>query len=174
MKAVVGLLLLLLGSAGGTQPAVAAITLGEEPLDPVSCGVRDTLWVDHYRAVLYLPRGAPIESVRDPRTPKAVVIRIVDARYLPSRIPAKWRRALETRIAAEPMQRIRDAYRRLRKGDVVAFTYAPASGVALRVNGDGIFRGDGHAVIDAILDAWARPEPVARKLHRLAIEHPCA
>lgn len=142
-------------------------------LQRVSCGTRDTLWIDHYVAGLYIPRGANIGVVRDPAGAKAVVIRMINTRYLPDSIPEKWLEALQRETPPEPLARVRRAYRQLSDGDVMTIAYRPQTGVAIGVNGRRVAQVRGHAVIDAILQAWAEEKTVAEKLQKLSIEHPC-
>lgn len=165
-------------------PALAAATLAGVHLAPtlsvagqalqlVSCGMRETLWIDHYAAGLYVPPGASAQVARDAKHPKAVRLKIIEARYLPEKIPEKWRGALNSELEREPMVRVRRAYGALREGDEVTFTYAPQEGVTMQVNGRAVMRASGHGVIDAILEAWAGEDPVSGKLSRLSLEHPC-
>ena len=144
-----------------------------ETLALASCGVRDTLWMDHYAAGLYLPPGASVHAVRDPGQPKAVRMKVIDARHFPDDIPEKWRHVLQRELQADPMSRVREAYGRLADDDVVTVSYAPQQGVAMRVNREVIAKGLDHAVIAGMLDAWAEHDPISQKLHRLALEHPC-
>lgn len=147
--------------------------VGGRTLELVSCGVRDTFWIDHYAAGLYVPRNGAATAARDPKVPKAVELRIVEARFLPSDIPTKWRGALGEELRSEPMMRVRRAWDRLSDGDEVTFTYLPEQGVRMTLNGREILAVEGHAVIDSILDAWAGKDPLASKLHRLTLKNPC-
>lgn len=142
-------------------------------LELVSCGVRDTLWIDHYAAGLYVPPGGSTQAAADPKRPKAVKMKVINAQYLPERIPEKWRKALNSELAREPMVRVRKAYGNLRDGDEVTFTYVPKDGTTMTVNGKVVTDGLGHDIIDSILSAWAEGDPVSGKLHRLELEHPC-
>ncbi|HEX6321193.1 MAG TPA: chalcone isomerase family protein [Burkholderiales bacterium] len=140
----------------------------------VSCGVRDTLWVDHYVAGLYVPPGATAQAVRDAGEPKAVRMQVLNAQWLPDNVPEKWRGALRKELRREPMAQVRAAYHRLTDGDVVTFTYLPGSGgVRMTVNGHRVMQTPGHEVIQTILEAWAERDPISGKLHRLRLEHPC-
>jgi len=158
-------------------PAALAAEVGCQKLRLVSCGVRDTLWIDHYAAGLYLPKGQSAQSVQDEvqdeKRPKAVQLKIINARYLPEDIPQKWRGALKSEMKHEPMVRVRQAYDRLSDGDVVTFSYLPGKGMTMQVNGRTVTRTPGDAVIDSILKAWAGKDPVTGKLHRLALQFPC-
>ncbi|MEO5699317.1 MAG: chalcone isomerase family protein [Casimicrobiaceae bacterium] len=149
------------------------LRLGERTLRLASCGVRDTFWIDHYAAGLYLPAGAPPRATKDPKQPKAVQMKVIEARYLPEDIPQKWRAALATELRSEPMMRVRRSYSGLSSGDTVVFSYLPDRGVTMRVNGRTIVKVGGHDVIDAILRAWAGKDTISGKLHRLASQHPC-
>lgn len=150
-----------------------SLTTGAQPLQLVSCGVRDTLWIDHYVAGLYLPPGRTLQELRSPKTAKAVRLQVIDGAWLPERIPGKWRGALEAELEQEPMSRVRTAYRGLSKGDVVTFAYLPGEGVTMSVNRSTVLRAQGHDVIDAILETWSGEDPISGKLQRLALKHPC-
>lgn len=139
-----------------------------------SCGVRDTLWIDHYVAALYLPAGVPPASaMRDPAQPKAIVLQIVSERLLPEQIPQRWRKALSHELANDPLARVRAAYRGLTAGDRVAVRYAPQRGVSMAVNDRVIAHDEGHGVFQQMLSAWAEGDPISGKLQRLMLENPC-
>jgi hypothetical protein len=168
----------------GIVTLAAAVTLAGVPLDthmkvggePVAlrtCGIRDTLWIDHYVAALYVPPRTSVQAVEDPGQAKAVRIRILDRRWLPRELPRKWSAALQAGLPEEPLQRVRAAYAALALGDDVEITYAPHRGTEMRVNGSLITRASGHGVIDALLATWAGREAVAAKLARVAARHPC-
>ena len=146
---------------------------GNHEFELMSCGVRDTLWMDAYAAGLYMPAGASPQATRDERRPKAVRLKVIHAKYLPADIPEKWRNALEHELARDPMMRVRQAYGRLSDGDAVTFLYLPDDGVTMSVNGRFVARSPGHALIDDILDAWAGEDSISGKLHRLRLDHPC-
>jgi hypothetical protein len=150
-----------------------SVKVGGQSLRLVSCGVRDTLWMDAYAAGLYVPQGSGPQAARVPTRAKAVRMKIINATYLPDDIPEKWRDVLQRELKHEPMAMVRQAYDGLSDGDVVMFTYLPAKGVTMSVNGRQITRTSGHSLIDSILHAWAEKDPVAGRLHRLKLEHPC-
>ena len=150
-----------------------AVRVDGQALALASCGVRETLWIDHYVAALYLPPGSAPAAARDERKSKVVRLHIVDSLFLPARIPGKWRRALERELPPGPMQRLQQVYRRLREGDALTISYAPRSGLAMQLNGAEVLRLGGHDAIDSILEAWAEDLPVEEKLRRLTSEHPC-
>ena len=170
---------LYLATSTAIAATIGGVTLpptlhvGDRALELVSCGVRDTLWIDHYAAGLYVPTGQSATAAKDGRQTTAVLMKIIQARYLPEDIPSKWRHALAAELQREPMMRVRRAYDGLSNGDVVTFAYVPRQGTTMRVNGRLVLDVEGHLVIDAILDAWAEQDRVDDKLHRLALEHPC-
>jgi hypothetical protein len=172
-------ILLMLAPAAAPAATVAGISIPgylrthAGRLELASCGVRRTLWIEHYVAALYLPRGASVQALPDARTPKAVLLHIVDARYLPGEIPGKWAHVLDREIAPRAMTRVRRLYRKLTDGDILTMVYQPRRGTAMRFNGALIARVRGHALVRAILDTWADEEPLADKLHELAVEHRC-
>jgi len=162
-------------SAQSEARAVLPPTLNDRGrnLQLVSCGMRDTLWIDHYAAGLYIPRGADMQTVRDASSSKGVLIRMITTRYLPDQIPAKWLKALEGTAPPASLANLRRAYRSLNDGDLMSIVYEPAKGVTIRVNGRRVSHVSDHEVIDAILQAWAEDRPVSEKLEKLSSEHPC-
>lgn len=161
---------------GATLAGVNIVPLIQSPagvLQAVACGVRDTLWIEHYVAALYVPRGESLHAVRDDAYAKAVRLHIVDASHLPDEIPEKWRTALETKLDASSMRAMRSSFAALRNGDVVTILYTPRHGVTMTVNERRVVRARGHAAIDAVLTAWTEEEPLQSRLERLRREHPC-
>jgi hypothetical protein len=142
-------------------------------LELAACGVRDTLWIEHYVAAVYVQRHESLRALMDEDKPKAVALHVVDDRYLPDEIPSKWRGALESALAPTAMTKVRQAYRGLRNGDVVYVVYTPGQGVVLSVNAEPLVRARGHTVITSILQAWAEDEPMSAKLERLQRKHGC-
>jgi hypothetical protein len=142
-------------------------------LELAACGVRDTLWIEHYVTAVYVQRGESLQALRREDQAKAVALHVVEDRYLPDEIPSRWRKALESTLAPTAMANVRQAYRTLRNGDIATVFYTPRRGVVLSVNGEPIVRTAGHAVISSILKAWAADEPLAAKLERLQREHSC-
>src|SRR5678809_439445 len=107
-----------------------ALSVGNQPLAAASCASRDTLWIHHYVAALYLPpRDAPVTALQDPRKPKALLVQILSRSFLPREMPKKWIVALERELDPDQMQRGHDAGRRLAVGDRVMVAYAPGRGV---------------------------------------------
>jgi hypothetical protein len=151
----------------------SAITTGGGVLQAASCGVRSTLWIEHYVAVLYLRPDVGLEGVRNPSEPKAVLMYVVEGRYLPDEIPAKWRDALDSALDERSLRAVRQSFRRLASGDLINITYMPGDGISMHVNRRLIARGSGHRAVDAIIEAWASETPLLEKLERLAQEHPC-
>lgn len=174
----VGCVILL---AGQTSPAInlagfavpSAITTDGGVLQAASCGVRSTLWIEHYVAVLYLRPGARLDALRDPIEPKAVLMHVVEGRYLPDEIPARWRHALERELSERTLRSVRRAFSALSTGDLVTIMYLPDEGVSMGVNRKLVARSPDHRAVDAIIEAWASDAPLTTKLERLAQEHPC-
>jgi hypothetical protein len=164
--------LLLVGACSAwSQPA--PLYLGDLKLIPASCGVRRTLWIEHYRAELFVPAGDTVAAVGDPGQPKALRLRILNALLMPRDIPGRWRKALEPVIAAGAMAQLRAAYDGLRTDDLVEVTYLPRHGLTLSVNGRPAVQVPGHRAIDALLHAWALEMPAREKLQQAAMNHPC-
>lgn len=181
-----GWLLVLASSlvcAGAIGPLVAKTLAGVHlprflqteagALELASCGVRRTLWIEHYVAALYVPRSAGPHTLRYADRPKAVRLHIVDGRYLPQEISEKWRHALESVLPERSMASVRRAYGMLRQGDVVTIVYVPARGVTIDLNETMVVHAPGHAAVDAVLEAWAERESISSKLDQLGSEHAC-
>jgi hypothetical protein len=145
----------------------------EGVLELASCGVRNTLWMEHYVAALYVPRGGSARAVQDREQPKAVVMQVVDGRFIPQRIPRKWRRPLGRTLDAATFSRVQRAFRTLSEGDRITVLYTPRSGLSMYLNDRLVAQDEGHTVIDAILDAWKENDTIQGKLDRLQSEHPC-
>lgn len=138
-----------------------------------ACGVRKTLWIEHYAAALYLPRGASVEALRDGHRAKAVSLHLIETRYLPERIPSKWRRAFEQHLDRRGMALLQRIYASLSPGDVVTVVYTPARGVTVAMNGKQLLRLRGDGLVRSILRTWAGGQPLGAKLHDLEATHAC-
>jgi hypothetical protein len=166
----------LIGVAAASALALPGIVqVGDQTLAAASCGTRETLWIDHYAASLYVrPGDSPEHALLDPRRAKALEVRLINKTFMPAEIPRKYRRALEVELGDEAMEQVRDAYRALRSGDVVRIAYLPALGVSVSVNGQRIAAAPTHGAIQAILVAWAGDKPVRQHLRAMLARHPCA
>jgi hypothetical protein len=158
----------------GAAACLAAAAAAAQPLEPAMCGVRNTLWVEHYRARLYLPKGASLEAVGDPAKPKVLRMQMLSTFLMPPEIPSKWREALQPVLDGETMKRLQESYGRLREGDTVVVSYQPRWGLALQVNERTVATLEGHRAIDALLAAWADDGPLQKKLARTASRNRCA
>jgi hypothetical protein len=145
-----------------------------QPLEPTACGVRNTLWIEHYTAYLYVPAGDSIKALGDPEKPKMLRMRMLNTLFMPYAIPRKWREALHPVLDGETMKRLQDGYGGLQDGDTVMVTYQPQQGVALRINDRTVVTAKGHAAIDALLAAWAQDTPLEKKLTGTASRNRCA
>ena len=152
--------------AAGAAHAVA--------LAPAVCGVRNTLWIEHYSAQLYVPAGQSIAAVGDPTQPTMLRMRMLSTFLMPPEIPHKWRDALQPVLDGESMKRLQNGYGGLQSGDTVVVTYQPQEGVALRINDRTLVTAKGHDAIDALLAAWAEDAPVEKKLAGTASRNRCA
>jgi hypothetical protein len=149
-------------------PAAAA------PLVPAVCGVRHTLWIEHYAAQLYVPAGQTAAALGDAAQPKMLRMRILNSMLMPPEIPRKWQDALRPVLDDAALARLHAGYRSLEGGDTVVVSYAPGAGVELRVNDRVIASVAGHQAIDALLQAWADDQPLERKLAGTVSRNPCA
>jgi len=136
--------------------------------------VRQTLWIEHYSTVLYLPRRAPAqEEMVSPLAPKVLEMAIIDPRFLPRDIPRKWREPIEKHLDRGATERATAAYRSLLAGDRLTLSYAPDQGVTLRINDRLVAQSAGHGLVDAILETWADDEPMRKKLQRVIARNAC-
>jgi len=165
---------LLTVAATGAMTLPGVLQVGDQVLAAASCGLRETLWIDHYAATLYVRPGDPAETVLlDARRAKALEIQILNKTFMPAEIPRKYRRALETELDATAMRRLSAAYRELRPGDVVTIAYLPGRGVSLSVNRELVAATPAHHVVEAILFTWADGKPVDQHLRGMLAKHPC-
>jgi hypothetical protein len=172
------LAVLVLGTAA-LVPATAiqvpsAMRIGNVQLPAASCAARDTLWVHHYVAALYVPtQPSPVEALQDPAQPKALQVQILSKAFLPKEMPKKWREALESELDSAAYGAVRDAWHGLAVGDRVIVAYLPGPGVTLQLNDRVVARSPKHEVVDALLKTWAEGEPVPQRVNRVVAEHPC-
>jgi hypothetical protein len=151
-----------------------AMRVGNQQLPAASCATRDTLWIHHYAAALYVPpRASPVNALTDPKEPKALHVQILSKAFLPKEMPKKWRETLESQLDGPSFNAIRSAWRDLSVGDRVTVAYAPGPGVTLQLNDRVVARTPKHDVIDALLHTWAEGEPVPQRVNRVVSKHPC-
>ena len=151
-----------------------ALRVGNQSLTAASCATRDTLWIHHYVAALYLPsRESAVSALQDPKQPKALQVQILSKTFLPKEMPKKWRQALESQLDGPSFSSIRSAWRELRVGDRVTIAYAPGPGVTLELNDSVVATSPRHDVIDTLLQTWADNEPIPQRLNRVVAKHPC-
>lgn len=170
-KPYTGLIALL--ACGATLAAATPVRYGGHELAALSCGVRQTLWIRHYAAELFVRAGEGAAALVDPSQPKLLRMRIVNAQFMPSEIPRRWRKALQPVLDAATMARVRAGYRALEGGDVVFIGYHAGSGVTLKLNGRLLAQVPGHGAIDALLQAWAADTPAQEKLRATIARNPC-
>jgi len=152
----------------------SSLSVGNQSLPAASCATRDTLWIHHYAAALYVPpRTPPDAALQDPKQPKALHVQILNKSFLPKDLPKKWHRTLEEKLDGASMSSIRSAWRQISVGDRVTIAYAPGPGMTLQVNERLIARTPKHDVIDALLATWAEGEPVTQRVNRVVAKHPC-
>lgn len=151
-----------------------ALRVGSQSLPAASCATRDTLWIHHYAAALYVPpKAAPAAALQDPRQPKALHVQVLSRTFLPKDLPVKWRDTLEAHLDLTSFTSVRLAWRELAVGDQVTIAYVPGNGVTLQLNDRVIARAPRHDVIDALLQTWAENEPVRERVDRAVARHPC-
>ncbi|HEX6267250.1 MAG TPA: chalcone isomerase family protein [Burkholderiales bacterium] len=157
------LLLAMFAATATTAPA----------LQPAACGVRNTLWIEHYSAQLYVPAGASIKALGDPEQPKMLRMRMLNTFLMPPEIPRKWREALQPVLEDDDMKRLQAGYHGLQPGDTVVVSYQPQKGIALSINDRTVLAKGGHDAIDALLAAWADDAPLEKKLAGTASRNRC-
>lgn len=173
MRALAAAALVAAGAADATS-VPGALRLRDTRLEAASCGVRSTLWIEHYVAALYLPgRRSAIEELVDPASAKALYVRILNDDHLPARIPREWREPIVRHLSPGDLSRAREAYRGLKPGDELFITYLPGAGVSLLVNDRVMASSSGHALVEAVLNTWTEDEPLAEKLRAVMADNPC-
>ena len=151
-----------------------ALRVGNQSLPAASCATRDTLWIHHYVAALYVPTSAaPAVALQDPKQAKALHVQILSKSFLPRDLPKKWRATLEAHLDVPSFTSVRLAWRELAVGDQVTIAYAPDAGVTLQLNDRVVARTQQHDVIDALLRMWADKEPVPERVNRVVAKNPC-
>lgn len=155
-------------------PVPGLLQVGTQSLAPASCATRNTLWIHHYAAALYLaPRASAAVALQDPKQPKALQVEILNKAFLPRQVPKKWQRTLETELDGRSLTSIAAAWERLGAGDRVTIAYAPGPGVSLKVNDRLVAAAPSHGLVDALLRTWAHDEPVRQRVSRTVARHPC-
>lgn len=156
-------------------PVPPLLQVGAQSLAPASCATRNTLWIHHYAAALYVPsRASPVAVLQDPKQAKAVQVEILNKAFLPKEMPRRWRRALESELDGRSLSSIAVAWQNLGAGDRVTVAYAPGPGVSLKVNDRLVATAPSHGLVDALLRTWADDEPVSQRVSRIVAKHPCA
>lgn len=151
-----------------------ALRVGSQSLPAASCATRETLWIHHYAAALYVPsKASPAAALQDPRQPKAFHVQILSRTFLPKDLPLKWRDTLEAHLDLPSFTSVRLAWRELAVGDQVTIAYLPGNGVTLQLNNRVIAHAPRHDVIDALLQTWAENEPIPQRVNRVVAKNPC-
>jgi hypothetical protein len=152
----------------------SSLRVGNQSLPAASCATRDTLWIHHYAAALYVPtKTAADAALQDPKQPKALHVQILNKSFLPKDLPKKWHHTLEQQLDGTAMSSIRSAWRQISVGDRVTIAYVPGPGVTLALNERVVARTPKHDVIDALLRAWAEGEPIPQRVNRAVAKNPC-
>lgn len=155
-------------------PVPGMLQVGAQSLAPASCATRNTLWIHHYAAALYVPpRAAPGAALEDPRQAKAVQVQILNKAFLPRQMPKRWQRTLESELDDRSLGSVEAAWRSLGAGDRVTIAYAPGPGVSLRVNDKLVAASPTHRLVDALLRTWAEDQPVRERVSRVVARNPC-
>ena len=170
--AIVLALLSLMQAAAIQVPS--GLRVGDQMLPARSCATRDTLWIHHYAAALYVPqRTAPAAALQDPRQPKALHVQILSRSFLPRELPKKWNQALQGKLDLASLNAIQNAWHDIAVGDRVTIAYAPGPGVTLQLNERLVARSPRHDVVDALLRTWADGAPVPQRVSQAVAKHPC-
>ena len=152
----------------------SGLRVGNQVLPARSCATRDTLWIHHYAAALYVPpRARPEVALEDPQQPKALHVQILSKSFLPRDLPKKWDQTLQSQLDRQSMSAIQSAWHDISVGDRVTIAYAPGPGVTLQLNERLVARSPRHEVVDALLHTWADGEPVPQRVSQAVAKHPC-
>lgn len=155
-------------------PEPGTLQVGAQALAPASCATRNTLWIHHYAAALYVPaRASPASALQDPKQAKALQVEILNKAFLPRQMPKRWQRTLESELDGRSLSSINAAWQTLGAGDRVTIAYAPGPGVSLKVNERVVAATPSHRLVDALLRTWAEDEPVRERVSRIVARHPC-
>jgi hypothetical protein len=155
-------------------PVPGTLRIGAQSLAPASCATRNTLWIHHYQAALYVPpRAAPAAALEDPKQAKALQVQILNKAFLPRQMPRRWQRTLESELDGASLGSIEAAWRSLGAGDWVTIAYAPGPGVSLKVNDKLVAASPTHRLVDAMLRTWAEDQPVRERVSSVLARHPC-
>ena len=171
-----GAALLLAGPSAMAQPDATPrqVELNGQSLAATSCGVRDTFWIDHFSATLYVARDAdPARALLDADEPKALRLDIINPSWLPDRQPEEWRTAFRENLTPRRFEQLQSLYQGLAPGDAVLAAYRPGTGMSLEVNGRLVLREPGHSLLDDLLRAWSGSTAPLDKLRPLLARHPC-
>ena len=164
----------LLSVVATVVAAPSSLRLGDQTLAAASCARRETFGLSHYTATLYVRSGDSAQlALLDPKRPKALEIGILSRAFMPAEIPRKYRRVLDDELDDDAMDRLREAYRALRPGDLVRIAYMPGAGVSVSVNGQRVVATPEHRVVEAILVTWAGDQPLDQHLRNTLAKHPC-
>ncbi len=175
-----GLPLAVLAALSALAPARALpvpgmLQVGAQSLALASCATRNTLWIHHYAAALYVPpRAAPAAALEDPKQAKALQVEILNKAFLPRQMPKRWQHTLQSELDRASLGSIEAAWRSLGAGDRVTIQYAPGPGVSLKVNDRVVAATPTHRLVDALLRTWAEDEPVRERASRVIARHPCS
>jgi hypothetical protein len=151
------------------------LQVGTQALAPASCATRNTLWIHHYAAALYVPpRASPVDALQDPKQAKALQVEILNKTFLPREMPKRWRNTLETELDRRSLGSITAAWQKLGAGDRVTIAYAPGPGVSLKVNDRLVAAKASHSLVDALLRTFAEDEPVPERVRTVIKKHPCS
>ena len=164
----------LIGVAAAAFALPGSLHLGDQTLAAASCARRETLGFSHYIATLYVRSGesAPL-ALLDPNRAKALEIGLLSRAFMPPEMPRKYRRALAESLDDDAMDRVREAYRALRPGDLIRIAYVPGAGLSVSVNGQRVIATPEHRVVESILVTWANGKPLDQHLRATLAKHPC-
>lgn len=156
-------------------PVPGMLQVGAQSLAPASCATRNTLWIHHYAAALYVPpRASPALALEDPKQAKALQVQILNKAFLPRQMPSRWERTLQSELDGASLGSIHSAWQKLGAGDRVTIAYAPGPGVSVKVNDRVVAAAPSHRLVEALLHTWAEDEPVRERVSRVVARHPCA
>lgn len=132
-------------------------------------GEREHWWTNVYRCALYLPRRMTrISTIRDPRTAKAIRIRVL-YNDLPKSMPSEWKGVFASELNRELLGHLKRNFRNLQQDDVIVFSYNPEIGSAVWINDERILTDPDHALMLGLIDQWIGARPVSRNLKRLLL-----
>lgn len=157
-------------AAGTDVSAPETFTFAGRKLHLHGQGIRTIAWVEAYHCALYLPAGSTPPDATSP-SPEAIAFRVRTlAQEDDPELPDEWRAAMEAEVSDRLLNRMRQVYRSLDKGDVIVLGYIAGEGARIWRNGELIARTEGPDLMRAVVRMWLGDEPVSHRLRAALLD----